>query len=157
MKKKIFFYLQNSIFLQVRHVKLITTLPYLKETHWNEECEKAVKTYFCEPANPVLTIFFKDEILKARLGMPTESDSGLTYFLRAPWQIYNPENFFATVVFGVINKKIEKTILSWVENLFAPIAFDSTEWPESILMNKQIHFHVLIFLLKFLFTLIQIF
>ena len=82
----------------------------------------------------MLTIFWETGTLRALLDFPVRMNAGgLTYFLRAPWQIYNPENFLSTIVFGTVGGRIENSTLKFMENMYAPIAFHSDEWPAGII------------------------
>ncbi|KAJ8678766.1 hypothetical protein QAD02_014553 [Eretmocerus hayati] len=113
----------------IEKVKELTVLPGLSGSIWNENCLKTVREYFLDPVHTVLSIFLHGGKLNALLGFPTLKVSGLTYFLRQPWQVYRPENFVDNAVFGSVNHRAETAILRFVGGLYAPLAFRSDDWP----------------------------
>lgn len=114
-------------------MKDFTSVPNSAESDWTEEVVKLVEEYFRNPAIAVLVIFSESKILRVLHDFPEFTDGGLTYFLRSPWQVYTPENFLSTVIFGSINGDPENSTLKFMENIYAPIAFRSDEWPAGIL------------------------
>lgn len=116
----------------------LTILPSLSEYHWNEECCFVIRKYFQEPKNTILTIYFFKSELRASLDFPSETSDGLTYFLRSQWQVYTVDNFESTVIFGSISESTENTLLKFMESIYAPVAFNSDEWPFSILLNVDL-------------------
>ena len=118
-------------------MKDLTILPSLSELDWNEECYEVIREYFREPKKIVLTIFFIGNQLKVSLELPSCTRNGLTYFLRSLWQVYTVENFLSTVIFGSVNESTENSLLKFMELIYTPVAFNSDEWPSSILSIER--------------------
>lgn len=71
--------------------------------------------------------------------------------------IINVENFHETVMFGTVDTTVEGSLLSVLENVYAPIFFNATTWPDSILTKFFLNFYiyVLIFVYNFLNSFIR--
>ncbi|XP_043279409.1 dynein-1-beta heavy chain, flagellar inner arm I1 complex isoform X2 [Venturia canescens] len=119
----------------VEYVKAFTTLPSFEDSNWSIEVIETIKEYFRNPAKTVLTIFNESNILGSCLEFPAKNVGGLTYFLRSPWQVYTPDNFPRTVIFGSVADVVENSTLKFVENIYAPVAFHSNDWP-TVMRNE---------------------
>lgn len=113
--------------MQVKHVKDLTIFSTLDDINWDENCDGIIRQYFKNPSHVVLSIFQKGNTLITNLGLPTHASQGFVYFLRSPWQIYTPDNFFSTVLFGSITKNIGSSILKFMENIYAPIVLRNND------------------------------
>ncbi|XP_076676732.1 uncharacterized protein LOC143373392 isoform X2 [Andrena cerasifolii] len=104
----------------VKYVKDLTIFPSCGNKHWNENCSGIIREYFENPSHEVLSIFHKENKLTATLNVPDCAPKGFVYFLRSPWQIYTKENFFSTVLFGSITDSVPRSVLKFMENIYAP-------------------------------------
>lgn len=43
------------------------------------------------------------------------------------------ENFYDSVMFGTLDTTVEGSLLAVLENVYAPVFFNATTWPDSIL------------------------
>lgn len=109
-------------------------LPSIKDSNWNEDCYTIIREYFENPVYALLSICFEMDTLRARLTIPEDDQSEFVYFLRTPWHVFTIDNFHATVIFGSINRNAMMCVLKAMENMYAPAALNSDEWPESILL-----------------------
>lgn len=114
----------------VQYVKDLTIFSTIEDLTWPSTCVEIIQEYFYNPSNTVLTITHNGKIIQAHLFFPHYDFKSMTYFLRSPWQIYTPENFMSTVVFGSMNENFENSVLKYLEIMFEPIAINSDEWPE---------------------------
>ncbi|XP_015115869.1 dynein-1-beta heavy chain, flagellar inner arm I1 complex [Diachasma alloeum] len=130
----------------VQCVKDLTIIPSDVEFVWPLETIERIQEYFHNPGNTILTIFFEATECKALLDFPLQADQGLTYFLRSPWQVYTPENFMSTVIFGNFSGNIENSMLKFLEIMYSPIAVHSDRWPE--VMRDEIFSDLNQFLMK---------
>ncbi|XP_034934131.1 dynein-1-beta heavy chain, flagellar inner arm I1 complex [Chelonus insularis] len=118
--------------------ELATLVQYVKNLsnffgvhdNFSDNSIDTIREFFCYPVHTVLTIVQENGESKALLDFPQHIHSGLTYFMRMPWQIYTPDNFMQTVVYGSLNNNIEKSLLKFFENIYAPEAFYSNKWPK---------------------------
>lgn len=110
----------------------MTTLYDLRADDWNEENYDMIKQFFLTTTQPLLTIYFNvEDKLTCSLGVPGCKVMDLTYFLRMPNQIFDVSTFFDEINFGTMNSNIEESMLSIIENVYAPVFFQSHHWPES--------------------------
>lgn len=117
----------------VSFVKRMTTLYDLRPTDWNEQTDDAIRTYFLEPSNQVLCVYFGGNTLVAVNGFPNEVYEDLTYFIRDNHkEIFRVDNFHDNITFGTINGTVEGTLLELLENVYAPIFFNAKSWPDSV-------------------------
>jgi dynein heavy chain len=117
----------------VEKVKSFTTVFDLRDDDWTSDVQNVIKDYFLNRSAEVLSIYFDDITLKAALGFPTVPVKDMTYFLKDCTDTVSPENFNEIITFGTTNDSIEGTMLSVVEHVYAPVFFNETSWPESIL------------------------
>lgn len=119
----------------VKYIKKMTTLYDLEDTDWNESHFEIIKSFIFNTDQIVLTVYFYGDDLRCSLDFPTTPISDLTYFIRKPFDILTPENFHDNITFGTVNDSIEGSLLKVLENVYAPIFFNITSWPDSILSN----------------------
>jgi dynein heavy chain len=122
----------------VEKVKGFTTLFDLRDDDWNLDVEIIIRDFFLDKSAEVLGIYFADVTLTAFLGFPTVPIKDMTYFFKDSPDIITPENFHEVVTFGTTSDNIEGTMLNVLEHVYAPIFFNETSWPDSILC-LQIH------------------
>nr|CAD7438230.1 unnamed protein product [Timema bartmani] len=119
----------------VTKVKKFTTLFDLQEIDWNEDVYKVIRDFFINPTECILTIFFDEDKLSAKLGFPSKPAHDMTYFMKEPTDSITPTNFYKVINFGTIGPHVEGSILNVMENVYAPMFFNSTSWPDSILCS----------------------
>lgn len=117
----------------VSYIKRMTTLCYLKNDDWNEQCLQIIRDFLLDPKNMLLTIYYHKGKLKSSLEIPTEPVLDLTYFLRKPDSIFTVDKFHNEVTCGTIAGNIEKCLLRTLECVYAPLIFNTKQWPDSIL------------------------
>ncbi|KAJ9574122.1 hypothetical protein L9F63_008536 [Diploptera punctata] len=126
-------YTDDELNALVQRVKDFTMLFDLRDEDWTPETVETIKLYFSTKTDTVLSVFFDNVTLKATFGFPSQPVKDLTYFLKDSTDRITAENFSDTMMFGTTNESIEGSILSVLENIYAPIFFDETTWPDSIL------------------------
>lgn len=119
----------------IGYVKKMTTLYDLCDSDWNAYCDEQIRDFFMDITQPVLSIYFENEILKCNLGFPNDRVNDLMYFIRKPFEIFSPDNFHDNIHFGNVDDNIEGSLLKIVENIYAPIFFNITSLSESILFH----------------------
>ncbi|KAK2576895.1 hypothetical protein KPH14_005520 [Odynerus spinipes] len=118
---------------KVHHVKGMTTLSGLSKKDWTYQCHLIIREFFENLKQPVLCIYYLDNVLTASLSFPSKAVHELCYFVREPNEIFRLENFHDSVAFGSFNGKAEAYILNVIQNALAPIFFKIKSWPDSIL------------------------
>lgn len=111
----------------------MTTLYDLQKNDWNYFNVAVIEEFLYNPRELILTVFFKKNELTCLLDFPSTPFIDLTYFIRPPMEIFRPDTFHDKILFGTINETIDGTILSVLENIYGPIFFSNTTWPDSIL------------------------
>ncbi|XP_066591114.1 uncharacterized protein [Prorops nasuta] len=102
----------------VRHVQDLTIIPSIQPADWSEECCRVIREFFQDPSYTTLIIYYEDGKLNATLRSLDYCDStAFAYFTRAPWHVYTVDNFLTTVLFGVINRDANNSILKFMQNL----------------------------------------
>ncbi|KAF7990085.1 hypothetical protein HCN44_009028 [Aphidius gifuensis] len=133
---------KNELSILVEYVKNLTLISSNNNNNtinWTLNCIEIIKEYFKNPANIILTItIYEKKNIQAHLDFSwTDDFKYITYFLRSPWQIYTPDNFMSSVIFGNHkNGNLNNSILKYLEIIFAPVAIESNEWP--IVMKNKI-------------------
>ncbi|KAE8744396.1 hypothetical protein FOCC_FOCC009000 [Frankliniella occidentalis] len=125
-------YSPNDIQALVGKIKRCTTLFDLAEEDWNDEVYSVIKDYFELPGTEVLSIYFNDLKLEATLHIPTSPIRDLTYFIKDSNDIVTVENFHDFVMFGTMDTTVEGSLLAVLENVYAPVFFNTTTWPDSV-------------------------
>lgn len=115
--------------------KKMTTLYDLKESDWTEDNCLVIRNFIIEPSEMVLTVYFDDDNLQCLLDFPDTPFIDLTYFIREANDIFKIETFHDKITFGTVNSSVEGSLLSVLENVYAPFFFNNTTWPDSILFS----------------------
>ncbi|XP_071050357.1 dynein axonemal heavy chain 2 isoform X2 [Onthophagus taurus] len=137
-------YTEEDLEKLVRFVKDITTLYDLRDTDWNEANEDVIRQWFLNIKEPVLCIYFEADDLKCMYGYPDCPVLDLTYFLREPNEIFDVETFHDKITFATVDDNIEGTILKTLENVYAPVFFHVTTWPDSVKSDFCAKLHMLL-------------
>ncbi|KAJ1520022.1 hypothetical protein ONE63_004252 [Megalurothrips usitatus] len=125
-------YSEEDIQNLIRKIKRCTTLFDLMEEDWNDEVCSVIRSFFELPGSEVLSIYFNDVKLEATLSIPTSPIRDLTYFIKEPEDIISVENFHDIVMFGTVDTTVEGSLLAVLENVYAPVFFNTTTWPDSV-------------------------
>lgn len=110
----------------------------MREEDWNEENESSIENFIMSPDETLLVIFFDQDQLKALPHFPDGLFIDLTYFIREPKHIFEVKTFHDNIVFGTVHENVEWSILNVIENVFAPVIFGITNWPDSILFKNYL-------------------
>nr|XP_050856364.1 uncharacterized protein LOC127066542 isoform X2 [Vespula vulgaris] len=141
-------YTEQELITLVQYVKDLTILCHLKESDWNESCYEVIREYFQCVSHTILIIFFNQNKLIASLNLSDCKDVDLMYFLRSPLQIYTTDNFLKTIFCGNINEDKTKSFFKFLQNIYAPVALTSNEWPEIIQDDLYLNLHNLLMILN---------
>lgn len=112
----------------------MVVLSGLDFTDWTDEHYDVIKEFLSNPTVPLICAYFneKNENLTVTTQLPSEPFRELTYFMREPHHVFTTSNFHESILFGTVNDQIEDHALNTVENVFAPLFFKMTSWPQSI-------------------------
>ncbi|XP_046826001.1 dynein-1-beta heavy chain, flagellar inner arm I1 complex-like isoform X1 [Vespa crabro] len=141
-------YTEQELITLVQYVKDLTVLSHLKESDWNESCYEVIREYFQCVSHTILIIFFNQNKLMASLNLSDCKEVDLMYFLRSPLQIYTTDNFLKTIFCGNINEDKTKSFFKFLQNIYAPVALNSNEWPEIIQNDLYLNLHNLLMILN---------
>lgn len=106
------------------------------EDDWTARCNDDIRQYLVNPANTILTVYYRDNVLTTELGVPTLPVYELTYFVKDDSEMLTSKNFHENVTFGTINENVEAAILKIIGGVMASTFFKIDTWPESILYLK---------------------
>lgn len=124
-------YTDEELSRLINFIKRMVTLYDLRESDWTEQHEQVIVEYIIDITQPILSAYFEEDNLKVLLGFPTSPYIDLCYFLRDPMDVFNLETFHDKIIFGTVNDNIEGSILSVIEDVFAPYFFNIKTWPDS--------------------------
>lgn len=110
----------------------MTSLFALKETDWTTECIAVIRQWLLDTDHLMLTIFFDGDTLTACLAFPLAPIYDLTYFLRDPNHIFTVDGFHDEITFGSLHEDIDGSMLSALNEMYAPIFFGSSELSRSV-------------------------
>ncbi|XP_044753245.1 dynein axonemal heavy chain 2 [Coccinella septempunctata] len=117
----------------VEFVKDFTTLYDLRPEDWTFEHDNVISEFFINGNEPLMMIYFIQNELRVTLGVPEAPFMDATYFYRSePNQIFTVDNFHDTINFGTMDNNIEGCLLAVMQNVYAPVFFSSTHWPDSV-------------------------
>lgn len=116
----------------------MTTLYDLRPEDWKDDVKAGIEDWLMEPKALILTIYFKGERLKASSDMPISPVYDLTYFIRTPDHIFNPETFHEEVTFGTFVESVEANMIDILEMVYAPFFFSINTWPDSKFLYHNI-------------------
>ncbi|KAL4710618.1 hypothetical protein ACJJTC_003254 [Scirpophaga incertulas] len=119
----------------IGYIMKMTTLYDLREEDWNDEAKKGIEDWLMEPQDLILCVYFSGEKLRAANDFPFNLVYDLTYFIRAPDQIFKVETFHEEIVFGTFVDSVEANMIEILENVYAPYFFAVSTWPESKLLH----------------------
>ncbi|XP_034231069.1 dynein heavy chain 2, axonemal [Thrips palmi] len=125
-------YSEQDIETLTKKIKRCTTLFDLEEEDWTDEVYTVIREYFELPGTEVLSIYFNDLKLEATLTIPMSPIRDLTYFIKDADKIVSVENFHDIVMFGTLDTTVEGSLLAVLENVYAPVFFNATSWPDSV-------------------------
>ncbi|KAH9639974.1 hypothetical protein HF086_008069, partial [Spodoptera exigua] len=125
----------------VDYVVRMTTIFDLRPEDWTEETRDQIESWFLEPKNLILCIYFKGDKLKASHDIPLTPVYDLTYFIRPPDFVFKAETFHDDIVFGTFRDSIESNVINMMEYVYAPYFFAITTWPDSVKSEFCTHIH----------------
>ncbi|XP_063358685.1 dynein axonemal heavy chain 2 isoform X1 [Cydia amplana] len=125
----------------IEFIMKMTTLYDLRESDWTDDVKQGIEDWILETKALMLCIYFSGTKLKATSDMPFAPVYDLTYFLRKPDLIFQPETFHEEIVFGSFVDSVESNLIQILETMYAPYFFAITTWPESVKSEfcSQIH------------------
>lgn len=68
--------------------------------------------------------------------VPTCPIVDLMYFIREPNHRFEVKDFYDTIIFGTIDDNTDGSMLNIIQEVYAPMFFSLTNWPDSILLNE---------------------
>ncbi|CAH1408276.1 unnamed protein product [Nezara viridula] len=126
----------------VERIKKITILFDLEEKDWNHKVYSKIKKFITKEDEFLLTIYFEDDILKAKLGFPTCRFMDIQYFARLHKKVeITGENFLDNVMFGTLDEYPERSIATLLETVYYPGFFHIKEWPDELKMEVRQAYH----------------
>lgn len=102
--------------------------------HWTEAYLATVDRFILEP-QPLLVAYL-DGVngLMVDLAIPYGPVTQLTYFVKKGEQIdLRADNFLTVVQYGTVMGGHIESLLQLMTGIYAPIFFENTSWPDSIL------------------------
>lgn len=118
---------------QVERIKKITILFDLEDKDWNPKVYSKIKKFITKDDEFLLTIYFEDDILKAKLGFPTCRFLDIQYFARLHRKVeITGENFLDNVMFGTLDEYPERSVANLLQTVYYPCFFQIKEWPVGV-------------------------
>ncbi|XP_063992715.1 dynein axonemal heavy chain 2-like [Diachasmimorpha longicaudata] len=126
------FYDDEELQRIIDHMKNLTTIGGIENEDWSGETLSIMRDFIELPGEKILSIYFRGNVLKAELNIPSTPVYEMTYFIRKSTEVLQYENFQKAVLFGTNNDKVEGNVQTIVDTLLAPICFRMKEWPDSV-------------------------
>ncbi|KAF7269690.1 hypothetical protein GWI33_017275 [Rhynchophorus ferrugineus] len=123
------------------YIKDITTLYDLRPEDWTMQCDTIIQQWLIDPSEPLLMIFFDQDVLVCELSVPQVPFIDATYFLRDPGYVFEASTFYDKIIFGTVDGCIEGSILKIIQNAYAPSLHKAKNWPDSVKndFNNSLH------------------
>ncbi|KAL0267127.1 UNVERIFIED_CONTAM: hypothetical protein PYX00_009482 [Menopon gallinae] len=125
----------------VMKVKKFTTLFDMRDSDWKPEVEKTIRDFFMDPEIKMLVIYYDELKLCAAFEFPEVPVYDIMYFAKQSDKEINASNFHNEIMFGNFNNSVEGSILNILGNIYAPIFFNITSWPDSVKGDFCSHMH----------------
>ena len=123
-----------------------TILFDLEKSDWSKDVCSTIRKFITTPEEFLLTIYFEDDRLKAKLGFPSCRLFDIQYFARVNKNAeITRENFLSTVIFVTLDEYPERTVCHLLKNAYCPYFFNGTNWPDGILFILNTYKDKLIF------------
>ncbi|KAK9890592.1 hypothetical protein WA026_011959 [Henosepilachna vigintioctopunctata] len=113
-------------------VKDFTTLYDLRPEDWTFEHDSIISEFFVNVSEILMMIYFDQNNLCVTLGVPEVPFIDATYFYREPNQVFTVKNFHDTINFGTVDNNVEGCLLAVMQNVYAPVFFHTSHWPDSV-------------------------
>nr|XP_011312997.1 PREDICTED: uncharacterized protein LOC105272527 [Fopius arisanus] len=113
------------------HMKNATIIGGIDNMDWNDETLAIMKEFIEIPTETIITIYFRGNILEAKLNFPATPVYEMTYFIRRSSHVLNSGNFHELIIFGTYNDTVEANVQTLVDILLSPIFFRTMNWPDS--------------------------
>ena len=99
---------------------------------------------FIRDSNQQLLVVFVDSQtgLTLKETFPTSPVEELTYFIRAQPEVATKKNFVHVMYYGTLLPDNVASLLKILHDMYAPILFENTAWPDSKLLNTDYYEHV---------------
>ncbi|XP_017858818.1 PREDICTED: dynein heavy chain 2, axonemal [Drosophila arizonae] len=117
----------------LEYIQRMTTLYSLNQTDWSEASLDNIRRWLLEVNEPLLTIFYADNVLTAYLGFPTKPVDDISYFLRGePNEIFTVEGFHDEIHFGTVHSDVDGCLMRLLERFYAPIFRNYQDWNQTV-------------------------
>ncbi|BES94824.1 dynein heavy chain [Nesidiocoris tenuis] len=117
-------------------IKNVTTLFDLQEEDWNMDCEYVIEKFLNKSDQPILTIYFDQDDLKASLGFPECRVTDLHLYYRRNLKVdLDEHNFHNEVGWLTLDGNPEQSIYALMTGLQAPMMYTIKHWP-NLIKNK---------------------
>ncbi|KAL1139303.1 hypothetical protein AAG570_006289, partial [Ranatra chinensis] len=118
----------------VEDIKNITTLFDLNSSDWSDEVTETIRNFVVDKKIFLLTIYFDGDNLMASYTIPSVQFTDIFYFARLNHNMeLTKQNFEYIIIFGNLCDKPEESMIKILENVYAPIVYNTEMWPQSIL------------------------
>lgn len=109
----------------------------LKEEMWKESHEEAAHTFVEDPGTRLMVAYYDQyKGFNIEHALPSFNVDQLTYFIKCPQaKEITSENFLKMVQYGTVKGMHIESLLRMMMGIYAPIFFENTTWPDSILSN----------------------
>ena len=124
------------------------TVTNWKPDLWTESHDSAVKD-FLRDSTLKLMVAYNDQYrgFCIEYKIPSFSVDQLTYFIKTHTsKDITPDNFFTSVQYGTVKATHIESLLRTMIGIYAPIFFEDTSWPDSILFTPDFNIFRFIFI-----------
>ncbi|KAI5710267.1 hypothetical protein M8J75_007144 [Diaphorina citri] len=122
----------EHILVLTKRIKRLANLPYLTDKDWNNEVDQTIEKFILDDAL-VLSLFFQEGRLQARLGVPDIVTDYVFCLLKlSPDVDIQPDTLLRSVQVLCVHGSVDGALVISLCNVQSPIAHHDTEVPKHI-------------------------
>lgn len=110
----------------------MSVLSGLDHRDWHEGALDIIRRWLLEVNEPLLTVYYDQDVLTANLGIPTTCVSDLSYFRRELNEIFSVEGFHDEINFGTLTSDVDGCMMELLERLYVPFFRNYRDWNATV-------------------------
>jgi len=110
------------------------TLSAISSDLWTTEHDDTIFKFITDVTMRILVVYI-DKLLGLQVtsSMPPHQVEELTYIIKSEDAVLTPDNLEKKLQFGVVHMNYVESLLRLMSNVYGPLFFTNSSWPDSIL------------------------
>ncbi|KAH8376174.1 hypothetical protein KR200_006673 [Drosophila serrata] len=125
-------YSDEELHQLVGYIQRMSVLSGLDHRDWHEGTLDIIRRWLLEVNEPLLTVYYDQDVLSACLGIPETYVSDLSYFRRELNEIFSVEGFHDEVNFGTLTSDVDGCMMELLERLYVPFFRNYRDWNRTV-------------------------